>query len=139
MQKLECKLTVLFDDPFWIGVYERISDGKLEVSKIIFGAEPKDYEVYAFVLENWHKLRFSSPIKAESKCDVKINPKRMQRIIKKQLETQGTGTKAQQAIKLMQLEGKEARKQKSRLEREQEKQQQFILRQEKKKEKHKGH
>ncbi|MCP1109707.1 YjdF family protein [Ohessyouella blattaphilus] len=139
MQKTESKLTVFFDDPFWVGVYERISDGKLEVCKITFGAEPKDYEVYAFLLENWSKLRFSTPIKADSKQDTKINPKRMQRAIKKQLESNGIGTKAQQAIKLSQMEGKEARKKKSRLEREQEKERQFIIKQEKKKMKHKGH
>jgi len=96
-------------------------------------------QVYAFLLENWHKLRFSPPVKADSKSDVKINPKRMQRAIKKQLEKQGIGTKAQQAIKLQQAEGKEARKKKSRLECEQEKERRFDIKQEKKKKKHKGH
>ena len=58
MQKTESKLTVYFDDPFWVGVYERISDGLLKVCKITFGAEPKDYEVYEYLLRNWHLLRF---------------------------------------------------------------------------------
>ncbi|MDL2234627.1 YjdF family protein [Christensenellaceae bacterium OttesenSCG-928-L17] len=139
MQKTESKLTVFFDDPFWVGVYERISDGKLEVCKITFGAEPKDYEVYEFLLQNWNKLRFSPPIKADNKSVGNINPKRMQRAIKKQLEKQGVGTKAQQAMKLQQAEGKEARKRKSRLQREQEKERQFEIKQEKRREKHKGH
>ncbi|MDL2300043.1 YjdF family protein [Clostridiaceae bacterium OttesenSCG-928-D20] len=139
MQKTESKLTVFFDDPFWVGVYERISDGKLEVCKITFGAEPKDYEVYEFLLQNWNKLRFSPPIKADNKSVGNINPKRMQRAIKKQLEKQGVGTKAQQAMKLQQAEGKEARKQKFRLQREQEKERQFEIKQEKRREKHKGH
>lgn len=42
------KLTVLFEDPFWIGLYEREYNGRYEVCKITFGAEPKDYEVYDF-------------------------------------------------------------------------------------------
>jgi len=138
MQKTESKLTVFFDDPFWVGVYERISDGKLEVCKITFGAEPKDYEVYDFLLQNWNNLRFSQPVKTDSKQDAKINPKRMQRAIKKQLETQGIGTKSQQALKLQQKESKIARKQKSRQQKEDEKQRQFELRQQKKKEKHRG-
>ena len=56
---METKLTVYFDDPFWVGVFERIEDGKLSVSKITFGAEPKDYEVLEFVLEHycWRALR----------------------------------------------------------------------------------
>ncbi len=40
----KCKLTVYFEEPFWVGVFERIEDGKLSVAKVTFGAEPKDYE-----------------------------------------------------------------------------------------------
>ena len=139
MQKIESKLTVFFDDPFWVGVYECIWDGTLEVCKITFGSEPKDYEVYTFFLQNWHRLRFGPPVKAAAKSDVRINPKRMQRTIKKQLEGTGVGTKAQQAIKLQQTQGKEARRKKSRLARVQEKEQQFALKQAKRKRKHRGH
>ena len=138
MQKIESKLTVFFNDPFWVGVYERVTDGRLKVCKITFGAEPKDYEVYGFLLENWDKLRFSPPVKADSKQDIKINPKRMQRSIKKQLGVQGMGTKSQQALKLQQEETKVIRKEKSRMQKEDEKQRQFELRQQKRKEKHKG-
>ena len=38
-------LTILFEAPFWIGLYERTYSGKYEVCKITFGSEPKDYEV----------------------------------------------------------------------------------------------
>lgn len=138
MQKIKSKLTVFFDAPFWVGVYERISEGKLEVCKITFGAEPKDYEVYEFLLQNWHRLHFSPAVKADSQNELKINPKRMQRAIKKQLAPQGIGTKSQQALKLQQEEGKAARKQKSRSQKEAEKQLQFELRQQKRKEKHRG-
>lgn len=44
-------ITVLFEEPFWIGILERKIDGKLSVCKVIFGAEPKDYEVYEFLLK----------------------------------------------------------------------------------------
>ena len=43
------KLTVYFENPFWVGVFERIENGKLSVCKVTFGAEPKDYEVWEFV------------------------------------------------------------------------------------------
>lgn len=36
---------VYFDDPFWIGVVERITDDRLSAARIIFGQEPRDYEV----------------------------------------------------------------------------------------------
>lgn len=138
MQKIESKLTVFFDDPFWVGVYERTADGRMEACKVTFGAEPKDYEVYALLLQNWAMLRFSPPVKADRKQDVKINPKRMQRAIHKQVEAQGVGTKSQQALKLQQEEGKAARKEKIRQQKEDEKQRRFELRQQKHKEKHRG-
>ena len=47
----------MFEAPFWIGLYERYDDGKYEVCKITFGAEPKDYEVYDFLLKNWKKIQ----------------------------------------------------------------------------------
>lgn len=138
MQKFESRLTVFFEDPFWVGVYERLSDGQLEVCKITFGSEPKDYEVYNFLLHNWNNLKFSPPVKEDIRQDTKINPKRMQRSIKKQLEAHGVGTKSQQALKLQQEEGKLARKKKSREQKKEENQQQFELRHQKRKEKHKG-
>ena len=58
MDKVTGKMTVYFDEPFWIGVFERIVDGKLSVCKVTFGAEPKDYEVLEFVLKNYDCLKF---------------------------------------------------------------------------------
>ena len=43
MDKVRGKLTVYFEEPFWVGVFERIEDGKLSVSKVTFGAEPVSY------------------------------------------------------------------------------------------------
>lgn len=138
MQKNECRLTVFFDGAFWVGIYERVTDGQLEACKITFGTEPKDYQVCEFLLQNWNKLRFSPPVEAGGKQQGRISPKRMQRIVKKQLETSGAGTKSQQALKLMREENKLIRREKSHLQKEEEKQQRFELRQQKRKEKHRG-
>jgi hypothetical protein len=139
MEKTVSKLTVFFEEPFWVGIYEREFDGKYEVCKITFGAEPKDYEVYDFMLKNFSKLRFSPSMEALTIAEKRINPKRMQREINKQLQNTGGGTKAQQALKLQQEEGKMERKSRSREQREAEKDRQFQLQQEKRKEKHRGH
>lgn len=138
MQKIETKLTVHFEDPFWIGIYEWIADGQLRVCKITFGAEPKDYEVYDFLLLNRNRMHFSPPVRSDGTQNNKINPKRMQRAIKKQLETQGIGTRSQQALKLQHEENKMVRKEKSRRQKEVEKQREFELRQQKHKQKHRG-
>ena len=65
MQKNWAKLTVFFEEPFWVGLYQRWSGPKLEVAKITFGAEPKDGEVYQFLLEHWKRLSFSPPVEQE--------------------------------------------------------------------------
>ena len=49
MSTTKASLTVTFEAPFWIGLYERESDGAYEVCKITLGAEPKDYEVHEFL------------------------------------------------------------------------------------------
>ena len=131
-------LTVFFENPFWVGVYERVDGDRYEVCKITFGAEPKDYEVWDFLLKNWSKLKFSPPVQAEVAIERKINPKRMQREIQSQLQDKGIGTKAQQALKLQHEQCKLERKTKNREQREAEKDRLFALRQEKKKSKHRG-
>lgn len=139
MEKAISRLTVFFEEPFWVGVYEREDNGGYEACKITFGAEPKDYEVYDFMLKNWSKLKFSPPIEAKNMEEKLISPKRMQRAINRQLQATGVGTKAQQALKLQQEQGKAEHKARTREQREAEKELQFQLRQEKRKEKHRGH
>ena len=131
-------LTVYFDEPFWVGVFERTEDGRLSVCKVTFGAEPKDYEVWAFVLEHYHQLTFSPAIEANTR-QAADNPKRRQRNAGKQMARTGVGTKSQQALQKQYEENKTERKQLSREQREAEKQRQFELRQQKRKEKHRGH
>ena len=133
MDKVSCRLTVFFEEPFWIGVFERISEGKLSVCKVTFGAEPKDYEVYDFVLRNYYRLKFSPAVATDVKEAVR-NPKRVQREVRKQVQNTGIGTKSQQALKLQQEQLKTV----SREQREAEKQRQFELKQQKRKEKHRG-
>lgn len=139
MEQTTSKLTVFFENPFWVGVYEREFDGQYEACKITFGAEPKDYEIYAFLMKHWPTLRFSPSLEASAFGEKSMNPKRMQREIKKNLQTIGIGTKAQQALKLQHEQGKLSRTVRSRKERESEHARQFALRQEKRKEKRRGH
>ena len=82
MDKASGKLTVYFEEPFWVGVFERIEDGKLSVAKVTFGAEPKDYEVQEYIQKYYFSLKFSPAVETVVK-DIKRNPKRMQREAKK--------------------------------------------------------
>ena len=138
MDKASGKLTVYFEEPFWVGVFERIEDGKLSVAKVIFGAEPKDYEVQQYIQKYYASLKFSPAVDTVVR-DIKRNPKRMQREAKRQMQETGIGTKSQQALKLQQEQNKQERKTRSREKKEAEEQRMFEIKQEKKREKHKGH
>lgn len=133
------KLTVLFEAPFWVCFCEREADGLYEVCKITFGAQPKDFEVYDFLLKNYSVLKFSPPVETAGHEPVRVNPKRMQRLIEKQLQAPGIGTKAQQALKLQREQEKSEKKAQSREKTDAEKELRFELRQQKRKEKHAGH
>ena len=132
-------LTVLFEDPFWIGLFEQTDHEGLHVCKVTFGAEPTEKEVMEFIDKNWHRLQFSQAVDVAQITEIRKNPKRQLREAKKQMQSQGIGTKSQQALKLQQEQNKMERKQRTKAEREAEKQRRFDLRQSKKKEKHKGH
>lgn len=49
MDKVSGKLTEFFKEPFWVDVFERLSDVKLPVCKVTLGSNPKDYEIYGFL------------------------------------------------------------------------------------------
>ena len=138
MDKVSGKLTVYFEEPFWVGVFERIEDGKLSVAKVIFGAEPKDYEVQEYIQKHYASLKFSPAVDAVVK-DIKRNPKRMQREARRQMQETGIGTKSQQALKLQQEHNQQERKERNRKKKEAKEQRMFELKQQKKREKHKGH
>jgi DNA polymerase sigma len=138
MRKTIGTLSVFFDGQFWVGVFEKVTDGKLSVCKVTFGAEPKDSEVYDFILKNYYNLKFSPEIDSVTKNAAR-NPKRQQREARKQVRSIGIGTKSQQALKLQQEQMKTERKNTKKERRETEKDRQFELKQRKRKEKHRGH
>ena len=137
MGEVQGKLTVFFEEPFWVGVFERYENGRISASKVTFGAEPKDYEVYAFIFKHYYDLQFGPAVAAAVK-QTKQNPKQRQRDVKRTLEKNGIGTKSQQALKLQQEQNKQERKIKSREEKLVEAERLFELKQQKKKEKHRG-
>ena len=138
MNKVSGKLTVYFEEPFWVGVFEHIEDGKLSVAKVIFGAEPKDYEVQEYIQKYYSDLKFSMAVDTTVK-DISRNPKRMQRQARKQMLEKGIGTKSQQLLKLQHEQNKQERKERSHKKKETEEHIMFELKQQKKKERHKGH
>ena len=138
MDKVSGRLTVFFEDSFWVGVFERIENGKLSAAKVTFGAEPKDCEILEYIQKYYYSLRFSPAVAAAVK-EKKRNPKRMQRDAKKLVQGKGIGTRSQQELKLQQEQNKLERRRKSREHKEADKLRMFELKQQKKREKHRGH
>ncbi len=136
---MEGKLTVFFEEPFWVGVFEREDETGFRVSRVVFGAEPTDVELYEYIQHEYRSLDFSKPIKNQVKIVRKKNFKRMQREVRKTIYAEGVGTKAQQAMKLQTELNKKERQVQSREQREEEKALKFRIEQEKKKEKRRGH
>lgn len=135
---MNTSLKIFFEEPFWVGIFERVEDGKLSVCKVTFGAEPKDIEVWDYILSHYGELEFSPAVETKMR-QAADNPKRRQRNARKQLENIGVGTKAQQALQKQREEMKTERREISREQRDAEKQRQFEIRKQKRKEKHRGH
>ena len=145
-------LTVFFEAPFWVGLFERREDRRLTVCRIVFGAEPRDPEIAAFIQKEYAKLHFSPSVDAPLKPAAE-NPKRLQRQIARQLQQPALSTKAQAALKLQQPalstkaqaalklqqeQGKLARQERSREEKRAEAERRFALKQQQKKDRHRG-
>jgi len=137
MKKISGKLTVFFENPFWVGIFENFENDNLSVCKVTFGSEPKEYEIYDFILKKFYNLRFSNEMKSNFREKAK-NPKRRQREIKKELQSKKFLKKSEEILKLQYKENKKERKIKTKEEKEAEKQRKFLLKQEKKKKKHRG-
>ncbi|WP_238882051.1 YjdF family protein [Clostridium sp. YIM B02551] len=135
----EIKLTVYFQEPFWVGVFEKSEGDKLSVARVVFGSEPKDYEVYEYILRNYKALKFSISLQIEKEIVRAINPKRLQRKLKKEIQVEGIGTKAQEVMKLQYETQKEERRHRRKEYRKEIEEKKFIKKQEKKKQKKKGH
>ena len=73
MDKVSSKLTVFFEDPFWVGVFEHIENEKLSVAKVTFGAEPKEYDIQEYIQKCYYGLQFS-PAMATVVKETKRNP-----------------------------------------------------------------
>lgn len=138
MSHIRLTFSIVFMEPFWVGICEMLEDNQLSVCKVTFGAEPKDYEVEEYILVHWYQLQFSQAMKADGLQNKPIGFKRMQKAIKRQIQSSEIGTKAQQALKLQQQTNKLERKTYSKEQKLEEKERQFALRQEKKKQKHRG-
>jgi Protein of unknown function (DUF2992) len=136
------KATIFFDKRFWVGTFERTDKEGYAVARHIFGAEPSDSEVHEFVLNHYHELKFGEAKKINIQIQ-RMNPKRVQREVRREMEkikeTTRPSTLAQDYMREEIEKKKKEKKTISSAEKQARKENQFALRQEKRKEKHRGH
>ncbi|WP_455931189.1 YjdF family protein [Priestia aryabhattai] len=134
-------LTIYHDGQFWVGIIEVVEDGKLRAIRYVFGAEPKDTEILNFIyykLLNIINQSVHSGLDVKGKSNKKINPKRLQRQVAKQINKVGVSTKAQEAMKQEYEEKKKSKKKRAKQYREELKDQKYLMKKQKAKAKHKG-
>lgn len=136
------KATIFFDKRYWVATFERTDKEGYAVAKHIFGAEPADPEVYEFVLNHYQELKFGEP--KEFTLEIKrMNPKRVQKEVRREMERMKKTTKpstfAQDYMREELEKKKLQKKHQSSAEKQARKEDQFALKQEKKKEKQRGY
>jgi hypothetical protein len=136
------KVTICFEKRFWIGTFERTDKEGYAVAQHIFGAEPSDPEIYDFVITHYQELKFGEPKNVRIQIK-RMNPKRVQREVRREMEKMKKTTKpstfAQDYMREEIEKKKKEMKSISNVAKQDRKEEQFFIKQEKRKEKHRGH
>ena len=128
------KLTVRFEDPFWVGIIEVEDEEGYRVARHVFGAEPTTPEVLRFVCDKWRELRFTDGIRIQVEQAKRVSPKRLRRMIEKEIRSSARrGTKAQQALAEQREAAKGESEALSRARREEQRRERFAKKTEKRK------
>ena len=138
MDEIKTKLTVYFESSFYVGVVERQYKNTFEICKTTFGKEPTDNEVYEFYNAYYSKLKFYRVDNFKSNVKTSVNPKRIKRIVAKEMKKKSISTKSQELLKKQYELRKTAVKRSSKLKRVKRQNERFEMKQRKKKEKHRG-
>lgn len=136
------KATIFYEKKFWVGTFERIDREGYAVARHIFGGEPSDLEIHEFVLNRYLELKFGE-LKDVSIQIQRMNPKRAQREVRREMEKMKETTKPSTLSQdYMREEIEKKKKEKKSLtsaEKQARKDEQFVFKQEKRKAKHRGH
>src|ERR1700722_3855466 len=136
------KATIFFEKRYWVGTFERTDKEGYAIARHIFGGEPSDPEIQECVLNHYLELKFGH-LKEVTIQIQRMNPKRVQREVRREMErmkeTTRPSTLAQDYMREEIEKKKKEKKNISSAEKQVRKDQQFAIKQEKRKEKHRGH
>jgi hypothetical protein len=130
--------TVFFEDPFWVGILESEDEGRFEVAREVFGAEPSNAELLHFMLYRFADMPRAVSRDGADRRRAPVNPKRAAREARREAG-RPVSTKTQAALSAARSEIKSERKASSAEERRELEERRFELRSEKRKRRHAGH
>ena len=91
----------MYEEPFWVGIFERHDEQGYSVGRTIFGNEPTNPEIYQFILHESDNVHYSTPSKIDSDgVYVQKNPKRQLREVRKVLRKKPAISKAHDALRV---------------------------------------
>jgi len=138
MEKTQVTLSVFHDGQFFTALFERHDANGFSASRRIFGAKPSDNEIMNLIVNGYSTLRFSRPDADGKQITLAANPKRRQREAAKAARAVCFSTKAQNALRAQYEAGKADAKRARREQKQRLADEKFALKQQKRKEKHRG-
>ncbi|KRM95175.1 hypothetical protein FC19_GL002270 [Liquorilactobacillus aquaticus DSM 21051] len=140
MLTIKGSLTIIYEPPFYKGIFEEETQDSYRVAEINLGTSvPKTRHIYSYLLTHYKNLVFYEQHQQTSLSFTRVNPKRLQRLARKTVKADFKGTKAQQTLQHRYQGFKsDKRKQRSVLKKNK-KQRQYEQKKIKQQQKHKGH
>lgn len=100
---MSVEFEVFHDGQFWIGIIAVTDGAGVRAVKVVFGAEPTDPELYAFLLANGYdllrKAEASPLVPIRQRVARAASPKRVAREAAAQARRIGRSTAAQEAVR----------------------------------------
>ena len=122
-----CRLTVYFEDLFWIGLFELEDGSSYRVAKHVFGAEPANPEIFNFICIHFSHLHFSDKIQCIPQHAHHNNPKMQHRQINREMKSNAQhATKAQLLLTEQLAKSKESKKRIAKERKFEKKNEQFV-------------
>lgn len=135
---MDCICSVYFEEPFWIALFECWDEEGYSVCRTVFGAQPNEAELLAFALSQYYQLNFSTPMLEKTLSNHPKNFKRQQRENRQFMKSTQNNKRAWQAIQEEFEQRKTQRQEINHQEKETAERETYLIRQQKKKEKHRG-
>jgi hypothetical protein len=136
---LKTKLTIYFENPFWVGIFEKTDNNNYSAFRLVFPVEPKDADIYDLILNNYSVINYSTAVKINGKTEkCRINPKRLQKVAKNEMTKTNRLKKAYIAINKEREKNKKEKIKNSKIIKLEKEKLKFSIKKQKRKDKHRG-